>query len=96
MAYWPSLSKPSPILGYALDKSSDRNCKLKLSTFWFALFNLMFKQTEDGVPIRGPYGTDGRLVNTSELDECNGRTVLNEHGQKAQLLTTFGDLRVLA
>lgn len=54
MAFWPALSKPSPVLGHALD----------------------------GIPIRGPYGSDGRLVRPSELDECNGRTTTNEQGEK--------------
>ena len=38
---------------------------------------------KDGIPIRGPYGGDGRLVSPSELDECNGRTTTNEQGEKA-------------
>jgi len=54
MAFWPTLSKPSPVLGYALD----------------------------GVPIHGPYGRDGRLVDVSELDECNGRWEMNASGEK--------------
>eukprot|EP00434_Breviolum_minutum_P037055 symbB.v1.2.032845.t1/scaffold4002.1/size59637/1 len=54
IAFWPSLSKPSPVLGHALD----------------------------GIPIRGPYGNDGRLINASQLDECNGRTVTNENGEQ--------------
>ena len=37
---------------------------------------------QDGVPIRGPYGLDGRLVNASELDECNGRTTVDATGRE--------------
>ena len=37
---------------------------------------------QDGVPIHGPYGRDGRLVDVSELDECNGRWEMNASGEK--------------
>ena len=37
---------------------------------------------QDGVPIHGPYGRDGRLVDVSELDECNGRWDMNANGEK--------------
>ncbi|OLP86661.1 hypothetical protein AK812_SmicGene32210 [Symbiodinium microadriaticum] len=36
----------------------------------------------DGVPIHGPYGRDGRLVDVNELDECNGRWEMNASGEK--------------
>eukprot|EP00929_Paragymnodinium_shiwhaense_P099229 TRINITY_DN6080_c2_g2_i1.p1 TRINITY_DN6080_c2_g2~~TRINITY_DN6080_c2_g2_i1.p1 ORF type:complete len:1228 (-),score=245.12 TRINITY_DN6080_c2_g2_i1:359-3781(-) len=36
----------------------------------------------DGFPIYGPYGQEGRLVNTSELDSCNGKVVVLPNGRE--------------
>ena len=43
---------------------------------------VQLQRSQDGIPILGPYGRDGRLVNSSELDECNGLKVINEHGEQ--------------
>ena len=86
MAFWPLLSKPSPVIGYALDCLCWQNCGIRFrdgfEVFLQVLQYYMSYNTsvKDGLPIRGPYGFDGRLVNVSELDECNGRSVINEPG----------------
>ncbi|CAE8661216.1 unnamed protein product, partial [Polarella glacialis] len=36
----------------------------------------------DGVPILGPYGLDGRLMQASELDRCNGKVVRLSDGRE--------------
>ena len=62
---------------------SDRHLALATSAPCTVIFpELWWFDNQDGIPIRGPYGNDGRLINASQLDECNGRSVTNENGEQ--------------
>ena len=56
--------------------------KSKLVLWLTKVVSIGLVALQDGVPIHGPYGRDGRLVDVNELDECNGRWEMNASGEK--------------